>query len=208
MKIDKTYVIHYEPLVERKQYLDAFLPSITDNFDFIVSSKETDDEMYINSKEYYNYNPTILNRILSISEISVSVSHLKIYEDILKNNYDWCLILEDDAVITENFNLIIKNILKENIADFDFIFLSTCCGIVFNKLNNGYVQSCPMSKCVSGYLVNRKKLKDVLSASKPISTNIDNHLNIIKEPLGLNFGSCEPPIITQGSETKYKSNLR
>lgn len=208
MKIDKTYVVHYEPLTDRREYLEKVLSDITDNFEFIVSSKNTDGEISNNINEYYKYNPNILNRVIPVNELSVSISHLKIYEDILNKGHELCLVLEDDAIITENFNLVLNEILKEDITHFDFIFLSTCCGIVFEKQNDGHIQPCKASKCVSGYLINRKKIKYVLKASKPLSTNIDNHLNIIKEPLGLNFGSCEPPIIIQGSETKYKSNLR
>lgn len=208
MMLDKTYIVHYEPLHDRKKYLDEVLPKISDNFEFITSSNATDIKISENINEHYKFNPNILNRVLPINELSVSVSHLKIYEDIVKNNYKLCLILEDDAILSENFSIIMTEILNENISHFDFIFLSTCCNIVIDKQNDNHIQSSDTSKCVSGYLVNGKKLMDVLSISKPISTNIDNHLNIIKETLGLNFGSCEPPIIIQGSETIYKSNLR
>lgn len=208
MKIDKTYIVHYEPLIERKKYLDDVLPKISENFEYIISNKETDNKVKNKLNEVYLYDKNILSRSLPINELSVSLAHLQIYEDIVLNNYNLCLILEDDAIIGENFNVTINEILQEGIDSFDFIFLSTCCDIVIEKQNEKHIQPSNISKCVSGYLVNNKKLKNVLEHSKPISTNIDNHLNIIKEPLNLSFGSCEPPIIIQGSETNYKSNLR
>lgn len=208
MKIDKTYIVHYEPLIERKNYLDKVLPKISENFEYIISNEETDNKIKDMIDEVYVYNTNVLSRPLPINELSVSLSHLEIYKDIVLNDYNLCLILEDDAIINENFNLIINEVLQEDLESFDFIFLSTCCGIVVEKQNKKHIQPFNFSKCVSGYLVNNKKLKNVLEHSKPISTNIDNHLNIIKEPLNLNFGCCEPPIIIQGSETNYKSNLR
>lgn len=208
MRIDKIYIVHYEPLIERKKYLDNILPKISENFEYVISNKETDNNIKNIINEVYLYDTNVLDRVLPINELSVSLSHLEIYRDIISNNYNLCLILEDDAIIVENFDLVINEILQEDLSSFDFIFLSTCCGIVVEKQNEKHIQPSKFSKCVSGYLVNNKKLKDVLENSTPISTNIDNHLNIIKEPLNLNFGSCEPPIIIQGSETNYKSNLR
>jgi GR25 family glycosyltransferase involved in LPS biosynthesis len=208
MKIDKTYIVHYEPLTERKEYLDKVLNDISDNYEYIISNKETDSEILKNIDEHYKYDEKILNRKIPVNELSVSVSHLKIYSDILEKNYNLCLVLEDDAIISDSFKTKITEILKENIEHYDFIFLSTCCGIKIEKQNQFNIQPSNISKCVSGYLVNRKNLYKVLIESKPISTNIDNHLNNIKNKLDLNFGSCEPPIIIQGSETNYKSNLR
>jgi glycosyl transferase family 25 len=211
MKIDKIYIVHYEPLVERKKYLDDILPiltKLTNNYEYIISSKESDYEISKNIDRYYIFNSKHTTKPLSINEISVSISHLKIYEDIVKNNYNICLILEDDTTLTNNFVEKLTEVLKENLEELDFIFLSTCCDIVVNKQNDNYIQPFNYSKCVSGYLVTNKKLKKVLEQSKPFSTNIDNHLNIIRETIGLKFGVCEPPILIQGSETKYKSNLR
>lgn len=208
MEIDKTYIVHYEPLTERKRYLDEVLNDISNNFEYIISNKETDGEILRNIDEHYKYDERILTKKIQVNELSVSVSHLKIYNDILEKKYNLCLILEDDAIITDDFKTKMIEILKEDIGHYDFIFLSSCCGIKIEKQNEFNIQTCYASKCVSGYLVNSKKLKDVLTYSKPISTNIDNHLNIIKGTIELNFGSCEPPIIIQGSETKYKSNLR
>lgn len=206
--IDKTYILHYEPLVERKKYLDSVLPAISNNYEYIITSSDTDDNIYKNIDNYYKFDASILNRPITKNELSISITHLNVYQDILKNNYKLCLILEDDAILTEEAPVCLCKILNEDISHFDFIFLSTCCNIAFPKISDDYIQPCYASKCMCGYLVNNRKLEEVIGMSKPLSTNIDNHLNIIKDTLNLNFGSCEPPIIIQGSETKYRSNLR
>jgi GR25 family glycosyltransferase involved in LPS biosynthesis len=207
MKIDKTYIVHYEPLVNRRAYIDSIINNISDNFEFILSNPETDEKLRENLDYHYKHDPSVLTRVIPINELAVSVSHLRIYDDMLQNGYQLCLIIEDDAILKENFNESLTEILQEDIGHFDFIFLSTCCDIKIEKTNNLHIQNSPISKCVSGYLVNSKKLKEVIAESRPISTNIDNHLNDIKHKLGLEFGSCEPPIIIQGSETHYGSNF-
>jgi len=92
--------------------------------------------------------------------------------------------------------------------DYDFIFLSTCCGLKKQKLGEKFLYDSELSRCVSGYIVNNKKLNEIIKLSTPISTPIDAHLNDIKNLLDLKYAWCEPPIINQGSENIYKSNLR
>jgi GR25 family glycosyltransferase involved in LPS biosynthesis len=207
-KIDKTYIVHYEKLGERKAYLDSIIENISDNYEYIISNEETDKLLLEKIDRYYKYDPNILEREIKIGELNVSVTHLKIYEDILKNNYKMCLILEDDAVILDSYRKVMDEILNSDIEEYDFIFLSTCCGMVADRIKDSHIQDSLLSKCLTGYLINSKKVKDVIDLSIPISTNLDNHLNDIREKLNLKFGHCEPPIIIQGSETIYKSNLR
>ena len=53
-----------------------------------------------------------------------------------------------------------------------------------------------------------EKLKEIIELCTPISTAIDTNFNFIKNKMNIKYAWCEPTIITQGSENKYKSNLR
>lgn len=207
MFIEKLYIMHYQPLEDRKIYLDKIVPKIHSNYEFIVSNNETDQEIIDRFNEVYKYNPEILNRKIQFPELCASLAHIKVYEDMIKNDYKLCLVIEDDALITDDFFRKINDVVAY--ADkFDFIFLSTCCNLRSNLKTNELVHPSPYSRCMTGYLVNRRNLEKTIENLTPLSTNIDNQLNVIKNKAGLEYGWCEPPIIIQGSEVSYKSNLR
>jgi len=206
-EIKKIFVVHFEPLAERKNYLNSALGDFDLPIEYYISNSETDTLIKENLNDYYEYNESILNRHLSLGEIAVSVSHLKIYKKILDEDIDYCLILEDDAILVEDFYDKINLVMKEK-SNYDFIFLSTCCNLHVDKKNENLLYETSTSRCVTGYIVNKSKLENLLSVSEKISTPIDAHLNFIKNKLDLKYAWCEPTLIVQGSETIYKSNLR
>lgn len=60
---------------------------------------------------------------LTAGEIGCALSHLQLYEHIVKNNIEYALILEDDAEVTENVGFIIEEALKrKNLWDIFFIY--------------------------------------------------------------------------------------
>lgn len=75
-----------------------------------------------------------LNRKVTIDhkleprEIGCSLSHLKLYKKIIQENYDFALILEDDAILTKNINELIS-FLQKNTFNWDVIQLSNDSGI-------------------------------------------------------------------------------
>ena len=205
--IDKLFIIHYEPLIDRKKYLEPAITNLGFDYEFILMNSEKDIWIQNNIDNYYKFDPEVLNRKLNLNELSVSITHLEVYEKILRENYETCLILEDDAILNENF-LEKLNIVKDQISDFDFVFLSTCCNLRKGGDSDFKIYDSSTSRCNNGYIVKSSCLNRVLENSKKISLPIDWHLNYIKEISNLKFGWMEPPIITQGSETIYKSNLR
>jgi len=199
--IDKIYVIHYEPLIERKQYLDSILPTLDIPYEYILMNQKTDNAILNNIENYYSCK----TKQMSSGEIGISISHLNVYKKILQENYNLCLILEDDAIILDDFLPQLKNSLNE-LQNFDMTFLSTCCGL--RSIGPGKINPSLTTRCTTGYIVKSTCLERILENSTPISDPIDWHLNHIQPVCNLIFGWHEPPLITQGSETVYKSNLR
>lgn len=207
MKLDKIFVIHFEPLSDRKIYLDSILGSYNIPYEYIISNIDSDSKSNID--DFYKVDLSIWNRELTIGEICVSINHFIVYDKISKGNYNNCLIIEDDAVFKDNFNLFIDKILIElENTDSDMCFVSDGC-----NLHSGFIESnkhiyySDTSRTVCGYIINAKCVDKVLD-SLPFSKPIDWHLNQIKEKLNLKYYWSEPTIIRQGSEGIYKSNLR
>jgi len=55
--------------------------------------------------------------------IGCGISHLKIYEDVINNNYNNVLILEDDVYFEDDFHYILKNALEELPNDYDILYI-------------------------------------------------------------------------------------
>lgn len=203
--LDKIYIIHLEKLKDRKYYLDGVLKDIKTPHEFFTSNDKSDENIILNKDFYYIYDKNKYERFLSNSEICVSVMHYKIYEDILKNKFETCLIIEDDSIFTEYYFKYIEHISERN--DYDMCFISECCGLHKPPSKNDILVDSDTSRCTTSYIVKGEKIKSIIN-SLPFNYPIDWHLNQIKDELGLVFKWSEPCLIRQGSEFIYKSNLR
>ncbi len=205
MKIDKIFIIHYEPLIERKIYLESQLIKLGFEFEFVKSNKESDEKLDI----LKFFDKEKLRQDVHDKIKYVSIKHFETYKKIIEEKLNYCIILEDDAIFTEEFKEKLDSILNElKEIEFDFCFLSSGCNLVSNNiLPNKKIYESNTSRTVSGYIVKSNNLPKIIE-SYPFLGAIDWHLNWIKEDLGLKFFWAEPPIILHGSETAYQSNLR
>jgi GR25 family glycosyltransferase involved in LPS biosynthesis len=53
-------------------------------------------------KKYFNSTKSLKSVNLRLGEIGVYLSHIKIYEDIVTNSYEYCIIFEDDCKIIDH----------------------------------------------------------------------------------------------------------
>jgi len=118
---------------------------------------------------------------LKPSEISISLSHIKCWNEILNQNLKQAIILEDDALLSKNFESIIKQIESSNI-DFDLIRLEVretdnlLLGLPIWQTNHPHQYK--LCRCYSkvtglaGYIISsnfiRKIINSELLFSKPI----------------------------------------
>lgn len=208
INIEKIFIIHFEDLVERKKYLDSNILLYKLSYKYISSNNQKDQQI-LQSNALYKYNPNIYKRHLTKGEICVSIQHIHTYLNILQDNIRYALIIEDDAIFKDNFFDNLKMILSKLPSSFDICFVSECCNLhaAHNDSIVPNIYSSPTSRCVSGYIINSKSIPYILS-TLPFQYPIDWHLNMINKNNELNFYWSEPCIVDQGSEFKYKSNLR
>lgn len=209
MKLDQIYISHYEKLADRKVYFDKVISTNTifKGAQVVASNDEIDKQVLLNNS--YIDDRTIWHGLKN-SEICIAEQMFKIYRLIAKSNNDLCLILEDDFVLTENFNHYLNEFLNNLPNDFDCIFMSSCCDLKpkHNNVVNKYFYEEETSRCTTAYLIKKETCEKILSIAN-YTAPIDWHLNFIKEKLGLKFYWTDPIIVLQGSEKDiYKSNLR
>ena len=107
--IDKIYIINLKERTDRKQHiLKELTKNNITNYKFIEAIKPTIEEVNSWSGNYCNYVmkdiPIERREKYKIGCCGCLKSHLFIYNDMLKNNYENILILEDDCVIKDNID--------------------------------------------------------------------------------------------------------
>ena len=108
-KIEKIFIIHYKPLLERKQYLiNYFINNNITNYEFRDLYQRENLSKEIKDKYFKldNLNP---------AQICITIEHIETYRQIIndnKNTNKWYLILEDDAIFCDNFIDKINEYLK------------------------------------------------------------------------------------------------
>lgn len=209
MKLDQIYISHYEKLTDRKVYFDKIISTnpIFKGAQIVASNDKIDKIALLNSS--YVDDKTIWHGLKN-SEICIAEQMFRIYRLVAKSNNQLCLILEDDFVLTENFNHYLNEFLNNLPNDFDCIFMSSCCDLKpkHNNVVNKYFYEEETSRCTTAYLIKKETCEKILSIAN-YTAPIDWHLNFIKEKLGLKYYWTDPIIVLQGSEKDiYKSNLR
>ena len=199
------YVIHFEPLVERKIHLDDLLRRIADvKVSYRIMNEETDEVAKLEYNSKFLSSPR--REKITPQELAVSLAHLEVYRDIVRKGYETCLILEDDAVLNDFFFDNIRSALVES-KEFDFTFLSSCCNLHAPRTRTGLLQESSTSRSVCGYIVRSNCLEKVIKACEPFIDVIDWQLNHIRQELNLRYAWSEPEIVIQGSEKEFESNM-
>lgn len=172
------YIINLKKNTERKKYLiEELKKHEIKNYTFIEAVNGYDLDL----------NELKLKKIISEEcklkrgEIGCSLSHYKIYEEILKNNAEISLVLEDDVFFVDGFNIKFNMIMKriKNI-NWDIFYLgincyTDCCKegeYIGSKIHGIY---CPKHVVAGthGYLIKKQSIKKIMDCFLPINKAVD-----------------------------------
>jgi GR25 family glycosyltransferase involved in LPS biosynthesis len=117
---------------------------------------------------------------IMITHIAAYLSHCNVYKDIIKNNYNTCLILEDDCLFTEESKLI-EQCINYAPNDWNILYLGNSqyinndnsfdiCNEYFEKLKRGVPE-------VHMYAVRKPCLQILIDNMFPIRGNIDGYID-------------------------------
>ena len=120
----------------------------------------------------------IKNAISSKKEMGCLLSHYKIIEDAIKNNYNRILVFEDDVIFHKNFELEIEKISK--IQSWDMILLGASefgwKGINLNNAENAGFYKPMGSTCGTfAYALNKRGMKTLFSKLSQFRMPADHH---------------------------------
>ena len=162
-----------------------------------------DKQARANKLGYFNNNDPGAN--LKKSEISLAYKHVKIYEDIIANNYSTALVLEDDVLLARDFVNLCNTFLAVTPSDWDMIFPGSGCDLRVeqHRIVQGqvaYRKDHPASKCTDSYFLTLNTAKKLISTIKPFNLPIDWELNYQLLHHDMNVYWWEPPVVQQGSQ--------
>jgi GR25 family glycosyltransferase involved in LPS biosynthesis len=221
--VHAVYLAHYSPLTERrimmeKQFKDYGI--LCDWFEDEPTETET-QRLYDNSPKSWKEKISIVpghsmipHRELNYPDISLVFKHIKMFETIVENGIKSSLILEDDAILEDDFVNKFNFNLSRTPRDWDFIFIGSGCNLRIprEQIEPGkiaYRKSHPASKCTDSYLVSLSAAKKVLETIKPFSFPIDFELNYQMCLHDMSVYWWEPPITVQGSQNGlYTSEIQ
>ena len=198
-------ICHYTPLSDRKI---SVLKQLNNNniSDFSLIEIYNKEDLSKNNLEKFDN--------LKLSEISLFLKHISIYEKNLYNK-DYIVVLEDDFIFKDNPIMYIEKIINEanNNGIWDLIFSGDCCNLHYKNVENDknlYKTNSSRGTCM--YIINintTNKLLEIFNLEKRISEPIDHWFNYILYKYNLISYWSEPTIVMQGSEMNiFSSSLR
>jgi glycosyl transferase family 25 len=212
----KLFIVHYDKLIKRKEFIIKQLNKYNFDFEFITN----------HGKENLTLHERNMFRNISDGEISVALHHIECYKRIVHENIDYTLILEDDVILCNNFREILERYIKDLPSDWDMLFIGDGCGLHIDKnlliqekhiykkenVNNGKTYE-GATRCLDSYLISNKCAKIITEKLKlpnyTILVPVDLWMNCVIRNNNFNIYWAEPTIVTQGSENGfYKSSLR
>jgi glycosyl transferase family 25 len=147
-------------------------------------------------------------RLCDDRQICVTIAHIALYKKIVEQNIDICLILEDDAILCPGFRNGLTRYLRELPSDFDMAFLNAGCGLHIDrhKIKPDTIwYKHPFSRTCCSYIITKRCCEKILETIIPFYFPIDFELNVQIRMHNLNVYWAEPPIVSDGSESKYTS---
>lgn len=211
-KINKIFIINlekdkdrlYKSIIELNKYK-------LNNYEFTNAINGNK----LNNEEYKSYTSNIGYYITSPSMVGCGMSHIKIWEKIVKNNIKYSLILEDDFKFKNNFLNDFNEMIKHTPNNFDFLFLNS--NIFSNKYLkfydiNDYFYKPLISVETVAYIMTLEGAKKILKYINKVSYHIDfqitlNHLYYNKQ---LNIIAAKKELIYQDfndSNNTYNYNF-
>lgn len=172
----------------------------------------------IDRSEVFSHDLSKINTTINPAWIAVFLSHSYAYKQIV-NFYDEALILEDDAIMSDDFIEKFTLYRKEMGSSFDILFIGSGYNLHIedDKIIEGkhiyrkYHESSHWggqgsTRCVDSYLVSKNCAEklcnyiDNIDSSSLVNSETDHWLNKVGKELDLVVYWAEPTIVLQGSQ--------
>ena len=206
--INKIFIINLDKDIERLKNSYEQL-----NF-YNIKNYERYPAIYgnnLNKDELIYYTTDIGKIVASKSMIGCGISHINIWNKIITEKINKCLILEDDFILCDNFINKFDIIINNAPLEYDIIFLTN--NIIHNNnfklydINEYFYKQAFISQTV-GYIITLNGAKKILNYINKVSYHIDVEICILSLLFNLNIISVKEPLIYQTFITSNNTNDR
>jgi GR25 family glycosyltransferase involved in LPS biosynthesis len=235
MPVDiKTVIIHCKSLKERKENVLQQMKkfgfgdySFYEDFDGCELTQEIIDQYCIRKqndpdgteKKLAVYYPIIdvdgqRKRELNIAEVSLAIKHGKVLQALSQIDAEYFLILEDDVLLCEDFDVHFPHFLSQTPADWDAIYIGSGANLKphHSRLISGqvaYLMDHPAGKCTDSIVMKKSAACDIASTWFPFHMPSDWEISYQHYLHNHKVYWWEPSLVRQGSEYgMFKSALR
>lgn len=213
--LNKIYICHYTKLSERKPVLSEQLEKL--NITVYTEWVEVYDKEDIDFKKLEESLPNINkpmklnnihnNRKLRQSEISLILKHNYIWNDMIKNNISDVIVLEDDALLDDDFIKKFNLYIQELPNDYDLLWIGSCCNLHSKNIEpNKHIYREDGSRCTHGYMISLKCAKKMIEHHLINNLPVDFMFNEAIIKYGFENYWLEPDLVTQNK--KFNSSIQ
>lgn len=201
--IDKIFVCHHRPLVQRKIELQKFFEQNDIEVEWV--------ESYLPDEIEHEYKRVVGS--LNDSEISLYLKHEYCFKSQVENNIENILILEDDVNLPNNFLNYLERCMKEftqHTPKLDGLMLGSCCNMHPKNITDDkyvYYEDSNKTRCTHAMIFNLDASRNIIMNLKVINYPIDHKLNWIIKERNLKIGWVEPSIKQKSEDGTFKSSI-
>jgi len=200
MSVDiKYYCLHHTPLNDRREFLEERFSTLKLDVEWVV-----------------NYQPETLSfpessRFRNLGEYSLYLKHQYCFEQQIKNNYKYIVIIEDDALLPDDFNEHLKlSLIEFEQLQGDLLFLGICCDIkppIIYPDKKVYWEPGFLTRCTHCYVTTLSTAHRMLKHFNANQMAADYKINDIIRIENLKSCYVEPGIHQGSHGGKFKGSL-
>jgi glycosyl transferase family 25 len=170
---NKIFVINLQRCSDRKNHVEKIMSEQNVDFDFVEAvdgeAEFKDHEYYVDflKKNCYNCN----NWNQSKAQLGCWLSHIKIWEKIVAENIESCLILEDDFLFNKNAS--VEETLKDLPKDWNIFMAGYGSAQISDVINDNIVRLTTPS-CTHAYALKYEAAKIILDNCYPLMGALDS----------------------------------
>lgn len=202
ININRCYYINLPQREDRKKYIEEqikksqILSANYERFEAIdgykVHPRELSNKNLLSEKAISDIlmdNISVWGLSITQGALGVYLSYIHLFE-IIRNSENFCIVLEDDSFLIENFDEHLSKIQNELPNDFDICYLGYGENEIENKeFSENLIIPTGIITCLPGLIISPKGAKKILSILENVSHQIDTE---IYKKLGiLNVFACK-----------------
>lgn len=214
--LDKIYVLNHVDFHKRREVIENSLKKEGIEYELVQMYHPNDIDYEKELLNWEIFEPVDIvqphgiyqnfSKKISMGSLSLVLKHKWCYIDQIKNNYKTVLILEDDALIPDNFN----EFLEKNVDEFIEMNKNESIGMLmvgtshnFNVHNTTdgkyvYYNENQKTRCTHAYILDIDTTKKILPRFNIINLPIDFKLNEIIQVEGIKVAWTQPGLIQNG----------